>query len=53
MFKVQKTDLLLDLDIFKVILSHFLENFGILVNIYILKDLIMVNSIFEKNIKKF
>jgi hypothetical protein len=53
MFKGQKTDLLLDLDIFKVISSHFLENFGILVNNSILKDLIMVNSIFEKNIKKF
>lgn len=56
MFESQKIDQFLDFDIFRVILPHFnlnLEKFNILVNNYFLKDLIMVNSIFEKNVKKF
>ncbi len=55
MFKVQKTDLLLDFDIFKGISLQFTLNLGefrILVNNYILKDLIKVNSIFEKKNRK-
>ena len=55
MFKVQKTDFLLDFDFFKVILLQFTLNLGefrILVNNYILKDLIKDNSIFEKKNRK-
>lgn len=55
MLKIQKTDLLLNFDIFRVIpvnITLILGEFRILVDNYILKDLIKVNSIFEKKIKK-